>query len=123
MSLKCPKILLVDDEAEFLDLLAARLRRRKMDVAGACSGEDALQSLAVRPADVVVLDLRMPGMGGVETLRRIGKDHPHVRVIVVTGYTDEVTAQEVIDLGAVDYLLKPIALEDLLRRIRTALEG
>lgn len=123
MSLKRPKILLVDDEVEFLDLLAARLRRRKMDVTCAGSGEDALRSLAARPADVVVLDLRMPGMGGVETLRRIGKDHPQVRVIVVTGYTDEVTAQEVLDLGAVDYLLKPIALEDLLRRIRTALEG
>ena len=123
MAKKRPKILLVDDEIEFLGLLATRLRRRKMDVAGVVTGEQALEALSEWPADIVVLDLRMPGIGGVETLRRIGQDHPSVRVIVVTGYTDGVTAQEVLDLGAVSYLLKPIALEELLRRIRTALEG
>jgi len=123
MSVHRPRILLVDDEADFLGLLAARLQRRKMDVAVATSGEEALDALQRRPAELVVLDLRMPGIGGVETLRRIGEEHPLASVIVVTGYTDDVTAQEVLDLGAVDYLIKPIALEDLLRRIRAALEG
>ena len=116
------KVLLVDDEAGFLDPLLKRLRRRGITTAASNSGEEALQRIVTEPPDVVVLDVKMPGMGGLETLREIKRNHPLVEVIMLTGHASVEAAIEGMELGAFDYLMKPLELEDLLHKIQDAHE-
>ena len=113
-------ILLVDDEVDFVETLAKRLELREYTVHGVHRGEDALEALERFPADVVVLDVMMPGIGGVETLRHIKKRYPTIEVIILTGYTSTETAIEVMEIGAFDYLIKPIAFEELHYRLQDA---
>lgn len=115
-------IMLVDDEVHFLDSMKKVLQRRNMDVTTAESGRDALDLLTRRPVDVVVLDLKMPGMDGMEVLRRIKTGFPHIEVIILTGHPSVETALEVIDLGANEYLKKPPEIDDLVRTIRKLYE-
>jgi len=114
------KVLLVDDEVEFLQTVTKRLERRKLSVTAAHSGEEALQQLEGTGADVVVLDVRMPGLDGIETLRRIKSAHPLVEVIMLTGHASVEAAIEGMELGAFDYLMKPVEFDELLYKIQDA---
>ncbi|MGC8720624.1 MAG: sigma-54-dependent transcriptional regulator [Thermodesulforhabdaceae bacterium] len=116
---KC-KVLLVDDEAEFLETLIKRLRKRKMQVDAVPSGEEALAYIQNNPVDVVVLDVRMPGMDGIQTLSAIKAIHPLVEVIMLTGHANVEVAIRGMDLGAFDYLMKPMDIDDLVYKIEDA---
>jgi len=113
-------VLLVDDELEFLETLMKRLKKRNLAVQGAKSGEDALEILAQENVDVVVLDVRMPGMDGIETLRAIKKRYPLVEVIMLTGHANMEVAIEGMELGAFDYLMKPMNIDELLYKLQDA---
>jgi len=116
-------ILLVDDEEDFLETLTKRLEKRGIDVKGVRSGEEALEALKENPFDVIILDIKMPGgMDGIEALREIKKIQPLSEVILLTGHASVETSIEGMKLGAFDYLLKPIKLEDLLKKVAEALE-
>jgi DNA-binding NtrC family response regulator len=113
-------VLFVDDEPDFLQTLLKRMRKRSVNAAGVGSGEEALVHLAQSPADVVVLDVRMPGMGGIETLRAIKKKTPLTEVVMLTGHASLEVAREGMENGAFDYLMKPVDIDDLLYKIQDA---
>jgi len=113
-------VLLVDDETEFLDTLVKRIKKRDVNVTGVESGEKALAFLNEHAVDVVVLDVRMPGMDGIETLRELKKRHPLVEVILLTGHASLEVAIEGMELGAFDYLMKPIDIDELLYKLEDA---
>jgi DNA-binding NtrC family response regulator len=113
-------VLIVDDEVEFLNTLIKRLTRRNIDVQGALSGDDALRMLAERAMDVVVLDVKMPGIDGFSTLREIKKMSPQTEVIMLTGHANVEAACEGMDCGAFDYLIKPVSLDELIFKIEDA---
>jgi NhaA family Na+:H+ antiporter len=116
-----PVILLVDDEEAFVKAMEKRLLARKLEVLTAFSGEDALRKLDQELlVDVVVLDLKMPGLGGLETLRRIKKSHPMVEVIILTGFGNIDTAVQGMKEGAFDYLTKPCDLDELIEKVEHA---
>ena len=115
-------VLVVDDEIDFMEILVKRMRRRNVETFGAVSGEHALAHLAVKGGDVVVLDVRMPEMDGIETLRAIKTDHPLVEVILLTGHASLSVAQEGMGLGAFDYLMKPINIDELIYKLQDAYE-
>jgi len=116
---KC-RVLLVDDEKDFLDTLTKRLRKRKLDVVSVTGGQEAVRMVAKEPIDVVVLDVKMPDMGGIETLREIKKIRPSTEVVMLTGHADMEIAIEGIELGAFDYLMKPTDIDELLYKIQDA---
>jgi len=113
-------VMLVDDEAEFLDTLMKRMRKRNLNITGAGSGEDALSLLNRRPVDIVVLDVRMPGIDGLETLKKIKKQYPLIEVIMLTGHASVEVAVQGMELGAFDYLMKPMDFDELLYKIEDA---
>ena len=114
------KVLFVDDEIDFLETLMKRMKKRGVDVAGVGCGEEALDYLSKQPADVVVLDVRMPGIGGIHTLREIKKIDSLMEVIMLTGHASIEVAIEGMQLGAFDYLLKPADFDELLYKIQDA---
>lgn len=114
------KVMLVDDEKEFASTLAERLDLRGIRVHVANSGEDALQSLSEAVPEVVILDLMMPGMNGLAVLEKIKQDFPRIQVILLTGMGSMSEGVEGLRLGAFDYLMKPVHIEDLIARIRDA---
>lgn len=114
------KVLLVDDEAEFSETLIKRMKKRNVDITGVRSGEEALQTLDQGPIDVVILDVRMPGMDGIETLRALKKRHPLIEVIMLTGHASVEVAVQGMEFGAFDYLMKPMQIDDLLYKIQDA---
>jgi len=116
------RILIVDDEDDFREAIMKRLRARKMEVAGANSGPKALEMLAEQEFDVVVLDVKMPGMDGIETLRAIKQKKPLVEVIMLTGHASVESGIQGMQLGAFDYVMKPVALDDLMDKLRQAYE-
>lgn len=113
------KVLVVDDETDFTDLCVKRLRKRQIAASGVLSGKQALDFLAAEKADVVVLDLRMPGMDGLETLKAVKKAYP-AEVILITGHDSAESCEEGMNYGAAGYLLKPFDIEVLTRSIRKA---
>jgi DNA-binding NtrC family response regulator len=115
-------VLLVDDEVEFLETLMKRIRKRGVRVSGVKSGDEALAFLSNTPVDVVVLDVKMPGMDGIETLRTIKKRHPLVEVIMLTGHASVEVAIQGMELSAFDYLMKPINIDDLLYKLQDAFQ-
>ena len=116
-------VLIVDDEEDFLETIIKRLNKRQVDASGARSGEEALELLKEKTFDVVILDIKMPGgMDGIEALREIKKIQPLAEVILLTGHASVETSIEGMKLGAFDYLLKPIKLDDLLNKIAQAIE-
>ncbi|MBU4565494.1 MAG: response regulator [Desulfarculus sp.] len=116
------KVLVVDDERDFLESLVRRLQRRSVDAAGVTSGEAALEHLKVHKADVVVLDVKMPGMNGIEALRHIKQHYPEVEVILLTGHASVESGVEGLALEAFDYLIKPVKLDELIERIMEAFD-
>ncbi len=117
-----PKILLVDDEERFRNNLRKMLAAEGFEVSAAASGEAALEELARQPYDVILLDMRMPGMDGLATLAAIKERHPDPEVIILTGHASVDAAAEIIRLGAVEFLLKPCPLEEVIAKIETAFE-
>jgi signal transduction histidine kinase len=113
-------ILLVDDENDFRQILAKRLKRRGIEVREADRGEKALQMLEDAPVDVVIMDVKMPGMDGIECLKQIKENYDLIEVIMLTGHADIHGGVEGIKSGAFDYLTKPIELEHLVRKIKQA---
>lgn len=116
------RVLVVDDEARFRTTLAKMLRSRGLAVEAVGSGEECLAELDDRPYDVVLLDIRMPGLGGLETLRLLKERHPEVEVVMLSGHANLDTAIELLKLGAYDYLVKPCPLEEVLLKIENAFE-
>jgi DNA-binding NtrC family response regulator len=114
------RVLLVDDEKEFVETLAERLEMRGFEVLTALTGSDALSMSRERDQDVVVLDVKMPGMDGIEVLREIKRTKPLVEVIMLTGYATVPAAIEGMKLGAFDFLLKPTETKDLIEKIENA---
>ena len=113
-------VLLVDDEEDFLRTIVKRLLKRGIAAPGVSRGEEALALLAEKPRDVVVLDVKMPGMGGLEVLKHIKAQWPTTEVIMLTGHASVDAAMEGMDHGAFDYLMKPADLEDLLYKLEDA---
>ncbi|MFH1625302.1 MAG: ATP-binding protein [Pseudomonadota bacterium] len=116
------RLLLVDDEDGFRHPLAKRLEKRGIVCEQAASGEEALALMATRPIDVVVLDVKMPGMDGIETLHRIKEMYPRAEVILLTGHATTQDGVGGIKSGAFDYLSKPIEFEHLHSKIKQAYE-
>ncbi|MCD6295927.1 MAG: response regulator [Deltaproteobacteria bacterium] len=114
------RLLIVDDEVGFVNILTKRLRRRNMEVASAYTGTEAIQILRKHDFDVAVLDLKMEEMDGIEVLKIFKKMDPKMVVIMLTGHGSEQAAREGIEFGAFDYLTKPCELEELLAKIREA---
>ena len=119
-TLKKIDLLLVDDEADFRRTIGKRLKKRGMLPEEAGTGEQCLAILEEHPMHVVVLDVKMPGMSGIEVLRRIKETHPDTEVILLTGYATTHDGVEGIKAGAFDYLSKPVELEQLIGKIRQA---
>ncbi len=117
-----PKILLVDDETRFRTTLSKRLKARGKDVVVLSSGEEALQEIQKSDYDVVVLDVRMPGLDGLETLVTMKKVKPEMEIILLTGHASLEASKEGIGLGAFDYVLKPCDIDVLLEKIHKAYE-
>lgn len=116
------RLLLVDDEEDFRRTISKRLKRRGITPEQAENGEVCLSILEQKPMDVVVLDVKMPGMNGIETLRHIKEKYPKTEVIMLTGHATTQDGVDGIKEGAFDYLTKPIELEHLLGKIRQANE-
>ncbi len=114
------KILVVDDEKDFVEMFSLRLTRQGEKVSVAYSGQEALDLLEETKIDVVILDIRMPGMDGIETLKRIKAAYPLVEVIMLTGHGSTETAVEGMKAGAFDYLMKPADFEDISEKLANA---
>jgi DNA-binding response OmpR family regulator len=114
------RLLLVDDEEGFVDVLSNRLAWRSIDVTKAYSGSEAIQILRREDFDVAVLDVKMEDMDGIEVLKVFRKMVPKMAVIMLTGHGSERAAREGIEYGAIDYLMKPCELEELMAKIRQA---
>lgn len=114
------KIMLVDDEERFLATAQKLIARKGMDIKTANGGRAALDVLAAHDIHVVILDVKMPDMDGVATLKEIKRLHPLVEVIMLTGHATVDTAVEGLKSGAFDYLAKPIDLDELLAKVEGA---
>ena len=114
------KVLLVDDEEEFVKTLAERIEMREVKSKVALNGEEALKTMDEDLPDVMVLDLKMPGIDGLEVLRRAKKAYPGVQIIMLTGHGSEKDEKEARRLGVFEYLQKPVEFEKLMRTITKA---
>ncbi len=114
------KLLLVDDEQEFLEPMASRLARRHLACRTAQSGEEALKILGEERFNCAVVDVMMPGMNGLELLRRMHRDYPDVAVILLTGHASVELGVQGMELGAFEYLMKPVEFDELVDTIRRA---
>ena len=118
--MKKMKILLVDDEKEFVETLSERMKMRDLPSDVALDGEQALQMVEEETPDVILLDLKMPGIDGMEVLRRVKKAYPDVQVIMLTGHGSEKDEEEARRLGAYDYLQKPTGVDKIVQTIKRA---
>jgi DNA-binding NtrC family response regulator len=116
------RVLVVDDEDDFRETFIKRLKKRELDVTGAESGEKALEILNNLLFDVVILDVKMPGLDGVETLQEMKKKRPLMEVIMLTGHSTVETAIDGLKLGAFDYIMKPADFDELLEKMTQAYE-
>jgi DNA-binding NtrC family response regulator len=113
-------VLLVDDEEQFLKVLSQRLEGRGIKVDTSTSGEDALKRVEGKDFDAIILDLAMPGMSGLETLKRIRSENPEVQIIMLTGHSSVEKGVEAIKAGAVDFLEKPADMNKIMEKISEA---
>jgi two-component system, OmpR family, response regulator len=118
-----PRVLIVDDEAELVSALEERLILRGFRATGVTTGAEALARVAEGAYDVVLLDVKMPGLGGLQVIRQIKTGHPEVQVVLLTGHGSAQDAAEGMRLGAFDYLMKPVKIGDLVRILHAAAGG
>jgi two-component system, OmpR family, response regulator len=116
------RVLVVDDETDFLETIVKRLRKRKVEAVGLGSGEEALKYLETEHFDVVILDVRMPGLDGIETLKEMKRKRPLMEVIMLTGHASVESGMQGMQLGAFDYVIKPADFDELIEKIRQARE-
>ncbi len=114
------KVLLVDDEEDFVTTLAERLKLRDISTTIATSGEEALQLIETHAPQIAVVDVMMPGISGLELLKQIKNAHPSIQVILLTGRGSTKEGIEGMRLGAFDYLMKPIQIEELIQKMNEA---
>lgn len=114
------KVLLVDDEEEFVKTLGERLEMRGIEPSTAFTGEAALKRIAEEQPDIMVLDIKMPGIDGLEVLRRVRKAYPRIQVIMLTAHGSDKDKEEAERLGAFAYMRKPVDLELLTNTMRAA---
>lgn len=114
------RVLLVDDEEEFVSALSERLELRGIEVDSALNGEDALAIMVEKTFEVVILDVMMPGLGGLEVLKQIKSAYPNTQVILLTGHGATKEGIEGMRLGAFDYLIKPVDIEEMLEKMKEA---
>lgn len=114
------RILLVDDEKRFLVSASKVFRHKGIETFTADSGMTALKMLHSDPIDVVVLDVKMPGLSGLETLKKIKQKYPDIQVILLTGHATTESAEEGMRYGACGYLVKPVDLDELLNKAKNA---
>ena len=115
-------ILLVDDEKDFVEMLSLRLQENGENVLAAYNGKECLEILEEKNIDVIILDVKMPGMDGIETLKKVKNLHPLVEVIMLTGHGTIQAAVEGMKLGAFDFLLKPADFKELTEKLNRARE-
>ncbi len=116
-------VLLVDDEEAFLETVVKRLNLRKVKAFGARSGPEALEFLSRNTVDVVVLDVKMPEMNGIDALKIVKARHPLVEVIMLTGHASVEVAIAGMEAGAFDYLMKPVNIDELLYKLQDAFKS
>jgi len=114
------RVLLVDDDEDFLDIMSERMAARDMEVVTATSAEDALEKIEKESFDAIILDFMMPGMDGLETLKEIKSKKPELQIILLTGYATIEKGVEAIKLGAMDVVEKPADLEVLTQKVKKA---
>lgn len=114
------KVLIADDEVDFASTLVARLRLRNFKTSMVTSGQAAIVAVAEQCPDVLLLDLKMPDLDGLEVLAQLKKDHPATKVIILTGHGSFEAGIEGMELGAFDYLMKPVDLNLLIEKIKQA---
>lgn len=116
-------VLLVDDDEEFVTALGERLCMRGIQAETVFSGEEALRRISTDPPDVVVLDVVLPGIGGLEVLKRVKKEHPHIEIVLLTGRgTIQPSMENWMRLGAASCLTKPTSIEALIVEILDVLK-
>jgi len=114
-----PKVLVVDDEVEVADFLCNFLKRFKIPAEKANSGKEAIKKFDKIKPDWVLLDIKMPDIDGIEVLKKLKNKHPAVKVIMITGSEDKTSQKKAKSLGVLDYIVKPLDLEELHRKIKT----
>jgi len=113
-------VLFVDDEEELVSAVVERLRLRGIEAQGAITGADALQLIKEQDFDVVVLDVKMPGLGGFEVIKQIKQQYPNLVIIFLTGHGSEENAREGMRMGAFEYLMKPVDIDALVKILHKA---
>jgi DNA-binding NtrC family response regulator len=114
------KLLFVDDEEELVSAVVERLELRGIAAVGVTSGDEALQKLREEQFDALIIDVKMPGIDGLDVLRTVSRRHPDVKVILMTGHGSAEDSEIGRRLGAVAYLQKPVDLTDLLETVETS---
>ena len=117
------RVLIVDDEEELVSAIGERLHLRGFSTSGVTSGSAALEYLNHKSCDVVLLDVKMPGLSGLDVLQRIKEEHPEVAVLMLTGHGSKRDAEKGMRLGAYDYLVKPVSIGVLVQLLRDAGSG
>ena len=117
------RILIVDDEEDLISTMAERLELRGFQVDTATTGADALELAAASAYSVLILDVKMPGISGLELMTRIRQEQPDLPVILFTGHSSLADAQKGTEQGAFAYLLKPIKIDEMMNTIRNAIGG
>lgn len=118
--MKKPRILLVDDEVAFANNLLKLMSKRGYDAVVVYNGADAVNAVGEKEFDVIILDMKMPGMDGIATLKEIKKKVPSVEVVILTGHGSVESGIEGMQLGAFDFLMKPVSIDDLQEKVSEA---
>ncbi len=108
------QVLLVDDEDDFRITLAKRLKLRKVNVTDVASGNEAIELVKQKSFDVAVVDVKMPGIDGIETLKQLKQIQPAMEIVMLTGHASIESGMEAMKLGAYDYVMKPCDIDELL---------
>lgn len=116
------KVLIADDEVEFASTLKTRLELRNFSATVANSGKETLDAVSREVPDVLLLDLKMPDLDGLEVLARLRQDYPDLKVFILTGHGSFEAGREGMELGANDYIMKPVDLNRLIKKIEETLE-